>query len=199
VSLRCCPQPPGERVRLRGGMPPVVSHTVRAIVRGAEVYVVPRADGETIVGATSEERGAYQTVTAGAVHDLLHDAMERPGADRACPRGNLCRAAAGNARQRAGRAPGRARGADRGERALPQRHPALPGDRRRRGGLPHRAAASGGGCDRAERPCHAATVRVPLRVGRRLGAADSCADRAGWRAQIDHFWGTRSGRRSDRS
>jgi len=37
--------------------------------------VVPRAEGELIVGATQEERGPDQTVTAGAVHDLLHDAM----------------------------------------------------------------------------------------------------------------------------
>ena len=63
------------RLRLPGGMPPVLGHTVRATVRGAEVYLVPRADGEMIVGATSEERGPDLTVTAGAVHDLLHDAM----------------------------------------------------------------------------------------------------------------------------
>ena len=63
------------RLRLPGGMPPVLSRTVRATVRGAEVYLVPRADGEMIVGATSEERGPDRTVTAGAVHDLLHDAM----------------------------------------------------------------------------------------------------------------------------
>ena len=63
------------RLRLPGGMPPVISHTVRATVRGAEVYVVPRADGEMIVGASSEERGPDRTVTAGAVHDLLRDAM----------------------------------------------------------------------------------------------------------------------------
>jgi glycine oxidase len=44
-------------------------------VRGAEVYMVPRADGEIVVGATVEERGDDQTVTAGAVHDLLHDAI----------------------------------------------------------------------------------------------------------------------------
>lgn len=62
------------RLRLPARMPPLISHTVRATVRGAEVYVVPRADGETIVGATVEERGADRTVTAGAVHDLLHDA-----------------------------------------------------------------------------------------------------------------------------
>jgi len=63
------------RLRLPDGMPPVLSHTIRAIVRGIDVYLVPRADGELIVGATQEERGPDQTVTAGAVHDLLHDAM----------------------------------------------------------------------------------------------------------------------------
>jgi len=63
------------RLRMPAGMPPVISHTVRATVCGRDVYVVPRADGEMIVGATSEERGHDLTVTAGAVHDLLHDAM----------------------------------------------------------------------------------------------------------------------------
>ena len=56
-------------------MPPVISHTIRATVRGADVYLVPRADGEVVVGATQEERGPDRTVTAGAVHDLLRDAM----------------------------------------------------------------------------------------------------------------------------
>jgi glycine oxidase len=67
----------GQLLRLRHpeGMPLVLSHTIRATVRGAEVYLVPRADGEVIVGATQEERGQDRTVTAGAVHDLLHDAM----------------------------------------------------------------------------------------------------------------------------
>ena len=67
----------GQLLRLRHpvGMPPVLAHSVRAIVRGIDVYLVPRADGELIVGATQEERGPDQTVTAGAVHDLLHDAM----------------------------------------------------------------------------------------------------------------------------
>jgi len=63
------------RLRVPAGMPPVLSRTVRALVRGTDVYVVPRADGEMIVGATSEERGHDQTVTAGAVHDLLRDAQ----------------------------------------------------------------------------------------------------------------------------
>jgi glycine oxidase len=67
----------GQLIRLRHPerIAPVLSHTIRAIVRGTDVYLVPRADGELIVGATQEERGPDQTVTAGAVHDLLHDAM----------------------------------------------------------------------------------------------------------------------------
>ncbi len=63
------------RLRLPVGMPPVISHTVRAAVQGRDVYLVPRADGEVVVGATSEERGHDLSVTAVAVHDLLHDAM----------------------------------------------------------------------------------------------------------------------------
>jgi glycine oxidase len=63
------------RLRMPAGMPPVLSRTVRATVRGAEVYLVPRTGGEVIVGATSEERGYDREVTAGAVHDLLRDAM----------------------------------------------------------------------------------------------------------------------------
>jgi glycine oxidase len=67
----------GQLLRLRhpDGMPPVITHTIRATVRGADVYLVPRADGEVVVGATQEERGPDRTVTAGAVHDLLRDAM----------------------------------------------------------------------------------------------------------------------------
>jgi glycine oxidase len=77
-ALRSAVRPvKGQLLRLRhpASMPPVVTHTIRATVRGTDIYLVPRADGELIVGATSEERGPDQTVTAGAVHDLLHDAM----------------------------------------------------------------------------------------------------------------------------
>ena len=67
----------GQLLRLRhpAGFPPVITHTIRATVRGADVYLVPRADGEVVVGATQEERGPDRMVTAGAVHDLLRDAM----------------------------------------------------------------------------------------------------------------------------
>ena len=78
AALRAAVRPvKGQLLRLRhpAGMPPVISHTIRATVRGAEVYLVPRAGGEVVVGATQEERGPDRTVTAGAVHDLLHDAM----------------------------------------------------------------------------------------------------------------------------
>jgi len=66
----------GQLLRLRhpAGMPPVATHTIRATVRGTDIYLVPRQDGELVVGATQEEQ-SDQRVTAGAVHDLLHDAM----------------------------------------------------------------------------------------------------------------------------
>jgi glycine oxidase len=77
-ELRAAVRPvKGQLLRLRHpvGLPPVLSHTIRSIVRGTDVYLVPRSDGELIVGATQEERGPDRTVTAGAVHDLLHDAI----------------------------------------------------------------------------------------------------------------------------
>jgi glycine oxidase len=43
---------------------------------GLEVYLVARADGRMVVGATVEERGFDTTVTAGAVHELLRAAIE---------------------------------------------------------------------------------------------------------------------------
>jgi glycine oxidase len=39
-------------------------------------YLVPRADGRCVLGATVEERGFDTSVTAGAVHELLRDAAE---------------------------------------------------------------------------------------------------------------------------
>jgi len=66
----------GQILRLRhpGSIPPVLTHTVRAIVQGHDLYLVPRADGELVVGATQEERDD-RDVMAGAVHDLLRDAQ----------------------------------------------------------------------------------------------------------------------------
>ncbi|MFD8569244.1 glycine oxidase ThiO [Streptomyces sp. NPDC059639] len=55
---------------------PFLSRTVRAVVRGSHVYLVPRVNGELVVGATSEELGWDTTVTAGGVYELLRDAHE---------------------------------------------------------------------------------------------------------------------------
>lgn len=64
----------GQVLRLRGE-PGRLRHVLDATVDGREVYVVPRADGEIVVGATQEER-TDATVTAGAVHDLLRAALD---------------------------------------------------------------------------------------------------------------------------
>lgn len=55
---------------------PFLSRTVRAVVRGSQVYLVPRENGELVVGATTEEMGWDTTVTAGGVYELLRDAHE---------------------------------------------------------------------------------------------------------------------------
>jgi glycine oxidase len=55
---------------------PFLNRTVRAVVRGSHVYLVPRENGELVVGATSEELGWDTTVTAGGVYELLRDAHE---------------------------------------------------------------------------------------------------------------------------
>ncbi|MGI9556361.1 MAG: glycine oxidase ThiO, partial [Solirubrobacterales bacterium] len=61
----------GEAVRLRGSAEePVIGH----IVAAERIYLVPRADGELVVGATVEERGFDVSVTASGVHELLREA-----------------------------------------------------------------------------------------------------------------------------
>ena len=40
------------------------------------VYLVPRADGRLIVGATTEEKGFHTDLTVGGVYELLHGACE---------------------------------------------------------------------------------------------------------------------------
>jgi glycine oxidase len=67
----------GQILRLRGpARQPFLTRTVRGLVHGTPVYLVPRTDGELVVGATVEERGFDTTVTAGAVYELLRDAAE---------------------------------------------------------------------------------------------------------------------------
>jgi glycine oxidase len=72
----------GQIIRLRttasteaAGLPPgLLLRTVRGIVRGSSVYLVPRDSGELVVGATQEDLGPDTTVTAGGVWELLRDA-----------------------------------------------------------------------------------------------------------------------------
>jgi glycine oxidase len=63
----------GQLLRLRGAGG--LRRVIRGWSDGREAYLVPRADGEVVVGATSEER-RDPTVTAGAVLDLLRAAVD---------------------------------------------------------------------------------------------------------------------------
>ncbi|MFJ2955900.1 glycine oxidase ThiO [Streptomyces sp. NPDC087270] len=64
------------RLRVPAARAPFLSRTVRAVVRGSHVYLVPRENGELVLGATSEEFGWDTAVTAGGVYQLLRDAHE---------------------------------------------------------------------------------------------------------------------------
>jgi glycine oxidase len=66
----------GEILRLavRPGAFPPPRRTVRALVDGRPVYMVPRDGGGLVVGATQAETGFDTTVTVSGVRDLLRDA-----------------------------------------------------------------------------------------------------------------------------
>jgi glycine oxidase len=73
--LRLRPTAATQAAGLTGGdAPGLLRRTVRGLVRGSSVYLVPREDGELVVGATQEELGVDTTVTAGGVWELLRDA-----------------------------------------------------------------------------------------------------------------------------
>lgn len=65
----------GQTLRLRLPGEPRLRHVVRGSVRGTPIYLVPRADGQLIVGASSEEAGYDLSPRAGAVYELLRDAQ----------------------------------------------------------------------------------------------------------------------------
>jgi glycine oxidase len=68
-------QPPGDAL---------LGRTVRGLVRGSSIYLVPRDDGRVAVGATVEERGWDTRPTAGGAYELLRDALALvPGLDDA--------------------------------------------------------------------------------------------------------------------
>jgi glycine oxidase len=75
----------GEILTLRQSAgQPLVTRIVRGLVHGFSVYLVPRADGRLIVGATVQERGWDTRVTAGGAYELLRDALALvPGLDDA--------------------------------------------------------------------------------------------------------------------
>lgn len=80
LGLPAAAQPPvrpvkGQTLRLRLPEQPVLPHIVRGSVRGSPVYVVPRADGGLVVGASSEDAGFDLRPRAGAVYELMRDAQ----------------------------------------------------------------------------------------------------------------------------
>jgi glycine oxidase len=64
----------GLTLRLRGE-PGLLRHVINGYVDGRHVYLVPRPDGEIVVGASQEERTDSQ-VTAGPVLELLRSAVD---------------------------------------------------------------------------------------------------------------------------
>ena len=65
----------GEVLRLRvpEALRPLVTRTIRGVVQGNAVYIVPRADGTIVLGATTREDDMVG-VRAEGVHQLLRDA-----------------------------------------------------------------------------------------------------------------------------
>ncbi len=61
------------RLRVPARLQPLVTRTIRGVVQGRPVYIVPRADGTVVLGATSREDD-LTGVSAEGVHQLLRDA-----------------------------------------------------------------------------------------------------------------------------
>lgn len=64
----------GDVLRLRAPTEaaPLLTRTIRGLVNGRSVYLVPRPDGEIVLGASSREDG-LSGIPAGAIHRLLAD------------------------------------------------------------------------------------------------------------------------------
>ncbi|TLM86859.1 FAD-dependent oxidoreductase [Pseudarthrobacter sp. NamE5] len=70
------------RLTVPAHLRPLVTATVRGLVRGVPVYIVPRQDGTVVIGATQREDAMGQesgssagAVSAGGVYQLLRDAQ----------------------------------------------------------------------------------------------------------------------------
>ena len=77
------------RLRVPEKLRPLLTSTVRGLVRGVPVYIVPRQDGTVVIGATQREDalgadsqaaapagGPAAAVSAGGVYQLLRDAQQ---------------------------------------------------------------------------------------------------------------------------
>lgn len=62
----------GQIIRLDQSAFPVIDH----VVRTPDVYLVPKADGRIVVGASAEDRGFDASITAGEIMELLRSAWE---------------------------------------------------------------------------------------------------------------------------
>ncbi|NYD76779.1 FAD-dependent oxidoreductase [Arthrobacter cupressi] len=65
------------RLRVPAHLRPLLTATVRGLVRGVPVYIVPREDGTVVIGASQREDGpsSASAVSAGGVYQLLRDAQ----------------------------------------------------------------------------------------------------------------------------
>lgn len=71
------PQPPvrpvkGQALSVASNADFAMTHTIR----GPDAYLVPKADGRIVMGATSEEVGFDQRVTAGGLYRILEGAVD---------------------------------------------------------------------------------------------------------------------------
>jgi glycine oxidase len=62
------------RLRVPEHLRPLLTCTIRGLVHGVPVYLVPRSDGTVVIGATQREDGST-AVSAGGVYQLLRDAQ----------------------------------------------------------------------------------------------------------------------------
>jgi len=65
----------GQTLRLRMDTADRLAHVTRGTVRGAPVYLVPREDGELVIGASVEEAGFDLRPRTGVIYELLRDAQ----------------------------------------------------------------------------------------------------------------------------
>ena len=63
------------RLAVPGHLRPLVTSTVRGLVHGVPVYIVPRQDSTVVIGATQREDALSDAVSAGGVYQLLRDAQ----------------------------------------------------------------------------------------------------------------------------